>query len=122
MPGKVPHGIAVRLLPHGKVLGIAEGIETAMSAAVLFGIPVWAALTAGFLETWYPPADVECVYIFGDNDSSYTGQAAAYTLARRLVLTEKKEVNVEIPEQTNTDWNDVLAANLVSSNAIKAVA
>ena len=122
MPGKVPHGIAVRLLQHGKVLGIAEGIETAMSAAVLFGIPVWAALTAGFLETWYPPSDVECVYVFGDNDSSYTGQEAAYILARRLVLTEKKEVKVEIPEQTNTDWNDVLAANLVYSNATKAVA
>ena len=30
MPGKVPHGSAIRLTEHSGVLGIAEGIETAL--------------------------------------------------------------------------------------------
>ena len=50
MMGIMPSGAAVRLAPHTDVLGIAEGIETALSRRDLFGVPTWAALTAGLLE------------------------------------------------------------------------
>ena len=84
MMGAMPSGAAVRLAPYTDVLGIAEGIETALSATALFGVPTWAALTAGLLQKWTPPKDVRTIYVFGDNDSQHTGQAAAYSLAHRL--------------------------------------
>lgn len=108
MRGTLPDGCAVRLWPAGEVLGIAEGIETAISASRLFDdIPVWAALNAQNLMKWTPPEGVKRVVIFGDNDRSYTGQAAAYALARRLAAVEGLDVKVEIPSSTGSDWNDV---------------
>ena len=55
--GSLPPSSAVRLSEPGSTLGIAEGIETALCAAVRFGIPVWAAISAGGLERWTPPAE-----------------------------------------------------------------
>jgi len=49
MMGSMPTGAAVRLMAHEDVLGIAEGIETAMSASILFNVPCWAALNAGLV-------------------------------------------------------------------------
>jgi putative DNA primase/helicase len=48
MPGSVPKGSAVRLTPvvPGGTLGIAEGIETALSVSILFNMPCWAAIGA----------------------------------------------------------------------------
>lgn len=104
--GTMPTGAAVRLMPHGTLLGIAEGIETALSASVLYNVPVWAALNAALLEQWRPPETVETVMIFGDNDASSTGQAAAYGLASKL-KARGLHVIVEIPTRTGDDWNDV---------------
>lgn len=109
MPGGHPKGSAVRLSEVGPVLGIAEGIETAMSAEILFGIPCWAALTADMLEAWSPPEGVSEVFIFGDNDVSFTGQRAAFGLARRM-FAAKIRARVEIPILVGTDWNDTLRA------------
>jgi len=106
MMGAMPSGAAVRLSQYTDSLGIAEGIETALSASALFGVPVWAALNANLLQEWTPPKDVTTVYVFGDNDASATGQAAAYTLAHRL-KGKGLAVTVEIPARTDTDWNDV---------------
>ena len=109
MPGKVPMGGAVRLFPAGDTLGIAEGIETALSAAMIFGVPVWSALSSGPLLKWIPPKTTRAVMIFGDNDANYAGQNAAYSLAYRL-KTEGLHVDVRIPDQTGDDWNDVRSA------------
>ena len=106
MPGTVAKGAAIRLAPAGDALGIAEGIETALSASALFGVPCWAAVNAGMLALWRPPLDVRRILIFGDNDASYTGQAAAYALARRL-RSEGFIVEVEVPAEPEADWNDV---------------
>jgi putative DNA primase/helicase len=54
MPGTVAKGSAIRLAPAGDALGIAEGIETALSASALFDIPCWAAVNAGMLAAWQP--------------------------------------------------------------------
>lgn len=107
MAGDIPKGSAVRLAPVGKRLGIAEGVETALSAMRMFGIPVWAALNTSLLSTWEPPAEVEEVFIFADADPGFGGQYAAYALARRLAAA-KRIVRVEIPSALGIDWNDIL--------------
>jgi len=105
-PGSIARGAAVRLAAAFEVLGIAEGIETALSAAVLFGVPCWAALNDALLATWIPPCGVRRVIIFGDNDPGFAGQAAAYSLARRTA-GDQWTVEVRIPDQPGQDWNDV---------------
>ncbi len=103
--GSLPAGSAIRLFPPSGCIGIAEGIETALSAFALFGVPTWAAVTAGGLERWTPPDGTERVIVFGDNDTSGTGQAAAWVLAKRLIVAGL-ETEVKIPEVAGTDWND----------------
>lgn len=107
MPGTERYsGGAVRLSRHRDVLGIAEGIETALAAGELFGVPVWAAVCAGNLAAWAPPDGVRHVHVFGDRDASYAGQAAAYALARRLIARGLR-VDVHLPRAVG-DWLDVL--------------
>jgi putative DNA primase/helicase len=113
MPGKLPDNVAIRLSSYDDnqtVLGIAEGIETALSAAMLFHVPVWAAISAPLLKKWRPPKGIQKVIIFGDNDESFTGQEAAYSLARSL--SGGLEVEVKIPSIPGWDWNDVHRNNL----------
>ena len=105
MPGVLPPGACVRLSPVQAEIGIAEGIESAMSASALFGLPVWSAISATLLSGWTAPKGVEKVWIFGDNDANFTGHAAAYRLANRLDVSGL-EVAVRIPDQG--DWNDNL--------------
>jgi putative DNA primase/helicase len=113
MPGALPKGGAMRLGKAAEKLGIAEGIETAMSAARLFQMPVWAAGNAGNLERWQPPPEAQHVFIFGDNDrETFAGQAAAYALARRLGNESRRRiVAVKIPS-AQKDWNDVLRGDV----------
>jgi putative DNA primase/helicase len=112
MPGNLPAGCAIRLsfVWERMTLGIAEGIETAISATALFKVPVWAAISAPLLKKWRPPQWVEKVIIFGDNDENFTGQEAAYALARSL--SGDVEVEVRIPSIPGWDWNDVHRNNL----------
>lgn len=107
-PCPIPSGGAVRLMPPAKTMGIAEGIETALSAAKLFELPVWAALDAGHLARWQPPNGVEAVIVFADHDDNFTGQAAAYELAKRLHVVAKIRVEVRLPGGVGDDWNDEL--------------
>jgi putative DNA primase/helicase len=106
MPGKLPDNVEIRLADPGPILGIAEGIETALSASSLFHVPVWAAISAPLLKKWRPPTGVKKVTIFGDNDKNFTGQETAYSLARSL--ESDVEVEVKIPTLPGQDWNDVL--------------
>jgi putative DNA primase/helicase len=102
-------GGAVRLHEPTNVLGVAEGIETALAASELFGVPVWAAISATGLEAFEPPKCLQQLHILSDNDTSFTGQKAAYTLANRL-SRERSEMacEVHVPPLAGTDYNDVL--------------
>lgn len=109
MPGKVPDGGSVRLAPAAAVMGVAEGIETALAASRYFEMPVWAGVTAVGLSNFAPPPGCSRLYVFGDNDTSFTGQAVAYALARRLkTLRPPIEVEVRLPDVLGTDWADML--------------
>lgn len=107
MPGELPDGACVPLSDYtGGVLGIAEGVETALAASALFDLPVWSAINSALLAKWLPPEGCTEVVVFGDHDPKHGGQAAAYALAHRLSV-KGVEVQVKIPEQPGTDWADV---------------
>lgn len=65
-------------------LGIAEGIETALSARAIFGVPTWAALSADGLRRWEWPAGIRRATIFAD--AGEAGAQAAAALAQRLTI------------------------------------
>lgn len=106
------NGAAVRLFDPNEELCIAEGIETALAVHLRTAKPVWAALSATNMQKLWIPATVKKVRIYADHDASYTGQAAAYALAKRLKADERKagrrEVAVHVPRHADTDWADVL--------------
>ncbi len=103
--GKFVPGCAVRLYPEAETMGVGEGIETCIAARIIYSMPVWAALDASHLEAWEPPEIAKHIVVLGDNDSSYTGQAAAYALAKRLRQRDLR-VTVAIPPTPGSDWND----------------
>lgn len=103
--GDLPPGSAVRLGEHEGILGVAEGIETALSAEILFGVPVWACINKVRLQSFIPPQTVNTLIVFGDTDEKFGGQAHAYGLAHRVACAGLK-VRVELPGEG--DWNDVL--------------
>jgi len=106
---KPMNGGACRLytVPDG-VLGIAEGIGTAIACKELFNIPVWASLSATLMEQFEPPAGITKVRVFADNDANYAGQKAAYSLANRLIVVKKIDAEVFVPVACGDDFLDQL--------------
>lgn len=106
MVGRI--GCAVRLLPlAGDVLGVAEGIETALAASLLHdGLPCWSALNATLFAKFMPPREVRHVVLFADRDAA--GLEAAWKL--RDELDGRCTVELATPPAPAGDWADVLAA------------
>ena len=107
MPGPLTEGCAIRLSGHDAHIGIAEGIETALSCQQMFDIPTWAVFGTRSMMKWKPPEGVREITVFGDNDENAAGQAAAWALVHKLRCKGEWKVNVEFP-QGNEDFNDVL--------------
>lgn len=103
--GRLGQG-AVRLRPaDGGTLGWAEGIETAMAATMLTGIPCWATLgTERFARVALPPS-VRRLVLFLDNDP---GGRRAERLAHEVHRDSRIEIEARYPEAAGADWNDVL--------------
>ncbi|MBT6959656.1 MAG: virulence-associated protein E, partial [Rhodospirillaceae bacterium] len=97
---------AVRLGPAGEVLGIAEGIETGLSAMQFCDVPVWAACGSRMHKVALPYC-VREVHIFGDNGEP--GHAAAEKAADRFTR-EGRRVLICYPVEQHGDWNDALCA------------
>ncbi len=104
----MPKGAAVRLSAPAATLGIAEGVETALAASILFNVPTWAAICANGLAGFEPPDTTTRLLIFADNDTNNVGQGAAAALATRLGT--RMQLETIIPGQAGLDWNDVLLA------------
>jgi putative DNA primase/helicase len=100
------NGCAIRLSSHSEAIGVAEGIETALTCTQVYEIPTWSVLNAGGMESFKPPDGVECVFIFMDRDGSFTGQKAAFNLAFRL-KREGYHVTPMMPDIVG-DYNDML--------------
>ncbi len=80
-PAGTVTGAAIRLFPAGAVLGVAEGIETALGAALLHDVPVWACISAHGLQSVVLPDGVNHLLIFADQDAA--GMKAARNLRDR---------------------------------------
>lgn len=109
MAGSLPDGSAIRLgEPVNGILGIAEGIETALAVTQRWGKVCWSAINSTMLAKFTPPERLREFHIFGDNDAKYGGQAAAYHLAHRAATMRNgpQIVVVHIPQRVGTDWAD----------------
>ncbi|MGA7454466.1 MAG: toprim domain-containing protein [Rhodoplanes sp.] len=97
--------------PSAKLV-IAEGIETALSAAQLGGgIPAIAAMSANNFPKISPPLASEYL-ISADNDPP--GLQGARALAVKLVRAGHK-ASLAIPPRAGTDWNDVILERLADA-------
>lgn len=105
MLGRLGHG-AVRLAQATSIIGLAEGVETALAASQLHGIPCWAACGAR-LERISLPASVRHVVLFADNDPP--GLATA-DRAARCFRADGRFVETLVPATPGADWADVAAA------------
>jgi len=109
--GRFGHG-AVRLGGIAPRLGLAEGIETALSATALSGVPCWATLgTERFRLVALPPGVGELV-LFLDHDA---GGRRAERLAREA-FGHIARIEACYPERPGDDWNDVLRASPPSAH------
>ncbi len=101
-------GSAARLWPATTEVVLAEGIETAIAASSLFGLPGWACISAHGLETVVLPDSIKTVVIAADHDLNFVGQRASYTLAASL-SSEGRTVSVKVAPLPNSDWlNELL--------------
>ncbi|HEX5184997.1 MAG TPA: toprim domain-containing protein [Allosphingosinicella sp.] len=98
---------AVRLGGIAPRLGLAEGIETALSATALFGLPCWATLGTERFRLVRLPAEVTELLLFLDHDA---GGRRAERLAREAF--EHLPIEAHYPPRASDDWNDVLRASL----------
>jgi putative DNA primase/helicase len=92
---------AVRFGKPEDVLGLAEGIETALSAQQLTGIPTWACLGASRMHRVAIPDHVRELHLFGDNDDS--GRDAVQRAASE---NRERRILPRFPPDNYKDWND----------------
>lgn len=86
---------------HG--LGIAEGIETALSVLAAGWAPVWALGSAGSIAGFPVLNGIEALTVFADADEA--GQKAARSAAERYAAAGR-EAFVQTPPEG--DFNDIL--------------
>lgn len=103
-------GGAIRLDDAAAEMLVGEGIETSASAGRLFGLPAWAAISAGNLaRALRLPPEVRSVVIACDADGP--GRQAAQTAAARW-RAEGRRVRIATPDLPGADFNDVLLSGV----------
>ena len=99
---------AVRLFaPVSGKLGLAEGIESAMSAYALTGIPVWATLGNERFGLVSVPESVTELHLFVDHDA---GGELAGSRGLAAYARDGRTIHIRKPSSRDTDWNDELTA------------
>lgn len=91
--------------PRDGEIGIAEGVETALSATQITGVPCWASLGGNRMKQIQFPSEIRLVYIFADNDEP--GQKYAQEASDRFNRW-KIDTCIWSPPEKHKDWNDVL--------------
>ena len=97
---------AVRLFaPVSGKLGLAEGIESAMSAYALTGVPAWATLGNERFGLVSIPDSVTELHLFVDHDA---GGVLAASRGEAAYARDGRTIQVRKPSSRDTDWNDEL--------------
>lgn len=99
--------IAIRLDYSDKVLGIAEGIESALSAQQRFKVPTFSTINTAFMKRFKVPPGVETLMVFADSDNNGAGHASAFECAHKNMVNKKndlKQIIVRWPRKG--DFND----------------
>jgi putative DNA primase/helicase len=102
---------AIRLARAGEVLGLAEGIETALSAMQLRDIPVWISCGCMRLNSVALPEQVREVHVFSDNGE--IARTEAEKAADRFTR-EGRRVLLRFPPDRFGDWNDVINGRIAA--------
>ncbi len=94
---------------YGKLIGISEGIETALSVREASGCPMWVGISDWIMADVKLPKDIKVLIVWADVEPSGAGLRAA-ELLRSIWEPKGVEVIVQIPDQfgcDKLDWNDV---------------
>ena len=97
---------AVRLARATDVLGLAEGIETGLSAMQLFGDPVWSACGSNIASVIIPDT-VNQVIIYADNGEA--GERIA-DKAAKMHYRKRRKLTIVRPIDGFGDFNNYLVA------------
>lgn len=108
--GGATRGGAIRLYePRAGVLGIAEGIESALSLRLIRNIAVWSTYCADNLERVRLPRQLRELQVGVDVDPSGKGRAVAEALAKRVrSWSPKTRVTLILPDEGADDLNSEL--------------
>ncbi len=96
-------------------LVVAEGIETALSAGLIFSGAAWSAVSAGNLAALPLPALPACPVVLIAADPGTAGQRDAATAARAW-KAEGRQVRIATPDNPTDDFNDMHRARLAREN------
>ena len=101
-------GGAVRLADATTSIGIAEGIETALSVAQMYSpMPVWAALTVNNLGHMHLPPNLHELFLCLDGDPSDSQAASAAAQAIWGLQRRGQNIRIMRPPE-GMDFNDQL--------------
>jgi len=118
-------GGAIRLGKAERLMGVAEGIETALSVYCGTRQTVWSTYSANGMASFIPPPGVEEVWAWADHDQPHlrkkngvevevrAGLEAAKTLKARL-WSQQTMCRIMLPaipineSGKGVDWNDVM--------------
>jgi len=105
-------GGAIHLSGTGRVLNVAEGIETAFAVQQMVGGSIWATVNASMMRNLKVGEPVEAIWVWSDLDRSGDGQQAASQLVDRIRKDGKRAVRelppIPIPAgEKSVDWLDI---------------
>lgn len=105
--------MSIKMFPVRDVMGVAEGIETGLSCAQMYDVPVWSTMNSNFMKEFKVPKGIKHLFIYADNDNNGTGLEAAFKCGRTNILMPNDVTIVDIlwPRERG-DFNDVLTKKI----------
>jgi Toprim domain len=107
-------GCAIKLTTDEYVcegLHLAEGVTSALAAAMLGLVPIWATGGTGNMAQFPVLPGIDTLTIIADNDKSGAGQAAANTCFDRWKEAGREVWNI-VPDVPGADIADIVAAGV----------